>query len=123
MSKTVADVLGEMIALFENPDRWCKHHDLLFEGREAIPVPKIMAYLVAEEKAQFCLRGAAQAFCPNKEDVTTLHEVGRVISNVLTHDRGVCSITYFNDAKSTTHEDVMLVLKKALYSVQEVEGE
>lgn len=93
-------LLKRVKRIISTPDKWCKNAN--FQDRKGL----VCNY---EEAAKFCLSGAL-LFASDSPPTNTL-EVVKQIHALLPE---TLTMTAFNDLPSTTHEDVIGLLDKAL---------
>jgi len=114
---TSDEVLQGAIDLLQDPERWCKKH--IARSSFGMPAGDISTMGVIRST---CLVGAIrlaarpdhlfQSLPASNEAADRLRMVPEVAAFDIGHG---CPIPLFNDDPNTTHEDVLLVLKKALY--------
>lgn len=115
---TNSEIIKGIIDLFSSPDSWVKHNTALTKDNAVTSA-------MGPEAAKFCLGGA---IIHVSNDVAWQSKPSPIRDqfNDLARARGYRGnfkypFVLFNDDFSTTHEDMMLFLKEALYEAEKEE--
>lgn len=111
--KTKTEIIEGMIDLLDTPEHWCK--DLLKEGDAYCLLGAL--FMSATGDYQYPFDVIAE---PNNPVTSIANQMSRMAA-----DRGASghylpfgAVAAYNNAHDTTHEDIVLFLKEALYDVQ-----
>lgn len=108
-TKAVARTLRGMINLLSGPERWAKGAP----GKTMICEP---VGARDPNAVSWCLVGAAHKVAGVKTATETMKYLDRCIPGPL-----IGQAVYYNDRGATTYEDIHLLLKTALYALEEGE--
>lgn len=115
-NEEMAVVIHRMMDLIQDPDHWGKGTN--FKDINNLP---LVEPVILEEIHQYCLQGAlmrASGFLEFGRVFASLANQVHCYLHLCVPDPGPGGYLRFNDDPSTTHEDVMLFLKTAVYSLE-----
>lgn len=116
MAITTLKVLNKLEKLLSDPERWCKGV-LALDSTGKLIDPR------GDDACKFCMSGAVTAACGTNRRfrglvMTRLYTAAVDYATQQQQDRVVWSIPSFNDAETTTHDDVMKVIRIAKKDVR-----